>query len=106
MQAEAGLLEAHARSVREAEAGMTERVPGPFFTSVPERVNELTDASDDALALRSLIGSSHQAIRTLGLTVLPLRVGFLNRIEGRQVSAPRLPKYLELAHLTLRSVDG
>jgi lysozyme family protein len=63
-----------------------------LLNGVPDRVNQVSDASDDALALRSLIGTSHCTICALGLPVLPLFKGFGNGIKGRHVSTPRLPK--------------
>jgi hypothetical protein len=62
-----------------------------LFDGVPDRVNELSDTADDALALRSLIGTSHQTIHALSLPVLPLLEGFGNGIVSSLVSAPGLP---------------
>jgi hypothetical protein len=62
-----------------------------LFDGVPDRVNKLSDAADDALVLRSLIGTSHHTIHALGLPVLPLLEGFGNGIVSSLVSAPGLP---------------
>jgi hypothetical protein len=57
-------------------------------------VASVPDRAKDALVPRS-----HQTIHPLGLPILPLFEGFGSGIGGHHVSAPRLPKYRELAHM-------
>jgi hypothetical protein len=77
----------------------TDSILERLFEGAPACVNKLSGATDDVLALRSLIGTSHQAIRALGLPVLPPFERFGNRIVNSYVPPPGLPKYREPAHV-------